>query len=200
MSPLTLDDVVKNLIEKWPNVVERAGYRVERARALVEQGAVIPTPQPLVFVVRSQSNARGKYTVDWEEKYCTCPDAGGGNICKHRLAAWMFHELRRAACLEEERQEQEDRERFRQWKEEHPQATNIDFKAFVKYPFLGTVRYLPPFVDAIELPVLATPAYMHAVIRAKMVDVIALKGKPFHEDFYQSRTNTVFASHFTPAV
>jgi hypothetical protein len=86
-------EVTQQFVRTFPQAARKAGYRVERARELVVRGFVSATSDPQVFSVRSESNPLGSYRVDLGEKTCTCPDAGKGNACKHRIAAWMHQQM-----------------------------------------------------------------------------------------------------------
>lgn len=42
--------------------------------------------------VRSQTALNAWYHVDTKHHSCTCQDAQQGNLCKHRLAVWLYVE------------------------------------------------------------------------------------------------------------
>ena len=43
---------------------------------------------PGVFDVRASS--KGWYRVDTHARTCTCQDSTRGNVCKHRIAVWIY--------------------------------------------------------------------------------------------------------------
>lgn len=55
-----------------------------------EDGVTIRHPHEGIMMVRSSSD-RGVYIV--RPGVCTCPDHANGNVCKHRIAAWIYREL-----------------------------------------------------------------------------------------------------------
>ncbi|MDM7324093.1 MAG: SWIM zinc finger family protein [Thermus sp.] len=72
--------------------------RLEKAKALVQEGKVHPVPGlPEVYVVESQAG-RGFYLVDMERETCTCPAYTQGKTrpCKHMVAVvlkvWLAEE------------------------------------------------------------------------------------------------------------
>jgi hypothetical protein len=82
--------------------------RVERALAICERGGFnigcprwdengMPVQQsdrdlPDLVIVRS-SGGRGWYFVRPRAKTCSCRDSQQHNICKHRIAVWIWYEL-----------------------------------------------------------------------------------------------------------
>lgn len=67
------------------------GNRANRAATISSTAEMVETTDdPDVYLVHSESNSLGMYTVNVREKTCTCPDHGRqaehGIICKHRLA------------------------------------------------------------------------------------------------------------------
>lgn len=68
-----------------------SGNRLNRAAAISSTAEMVETTNdPDIYLVHSESNDLGIYTVNVREKTCTCPDHGKqavhGIICKHRLA------------------------------------------------------------------------------------------------------------------
>lgn len=75
----------------YPIILKNAGSsRLWQARNMAQYGHVHPTDQPGIFFVDSAHSTGQQYAVDTQAKSCTCPDAAKGNICKHRIAAWIF--------------------------------------------------------------------------------------------------------------
>lgn len=74
----------------YPRAAAASNGRAERAARLSEIAHLVETTDaPGIFIVRSESNPLGTYTVNTLTKSCTCPDHGKfgptGAICKHRL-------------------------------------------------------------------------------------------------------------------
>ena len=79
--------------QKYPAAAAKCNGRIERAVEIVQRpGACLRAEgfPEYVFFVKSEHNARGVYLVDLKARTCTCPDAGNGQLCKHRLAVG-FH-------------------------------------------------------------------------------------------------------------
>jgi hypothetical protein len=79
-------------VEKYPQWAARCNGRLARAiRIATKAGATLAGDVPGIFLVQSDHNPRGWYTVDMNAKTCTCPDDGQNKdgpkiICKHRLS------------------------------------------------------------------------------------------------------------------
>jgi len=74
--------------------------RIQRGRAILEAHLADPRtgiirarigPDGTRFTIRSQSNARGAYTVD--AAGCTCPDWPQSQRCKHYIAVSVLRAL-----------------------------------------------------------------------------------------------------------
>jgi hypothetical protein len=75
----------------FPQVVAASGeLRLASAVNLAAAGKVRSSGAAGVYIVQSESNPAGLYTVDTNSHSCTCPDhghhSGAGVVCKHRLA------------------------------------------------------------------------------------------------------------------
>jgi hypothetical protein len=68
--------------------------RLERALALLRQGAVQPACTPGSYWVRSQQGGdQYLVTVTGAALACTCPDAAAGALCQHALAVVLHRRL-----------------------------------------------------------------------------------------------------------
>ena len=68
--------------------------RLERAFALLRQGAVQPACTRGSYWVRSQRTGdQYLVTVTGQALACTCPDAAAGSLCKHALAVVLHRRL-----------------------------------------------------------------------------------------------------------
>lgn len=91
LDPITAAQCVEHLRTQYPRVAAASNGRAKRAAAIVSTAQMVETTdQPHIFLVHSESNPLGVYTVDTIAKTCTCPDHGTysatGAVCKHRLA------------------------------------------------------------------------------------------------------------------
>lgn len=100
----TLQDLATEAITRY----HADPARVERALIICERGGFnigcprwdengMPVKQsdkdlPDLVIVRS-SSGRGWYFVRPGDRSCTCRDHAQHNVCKHRLAVWMWYEL-----------------------------------------------------------------------------------------------------------
>lgn len=196
----TLDTAVEEFKATWPSTAARTGEnRIQKARHIAEtRGAIEHTPDPDVFMVRSDSNPRGKYRVDVKEKSCTCPDAGRGNVCKHRLAVWMYIQIREKSLQEAQEIVTDQFDEFRAWKAAHPDSANIDFVDYRTHPHHGTVEYLHPLQGEITVEVLATNEYSGGKRRGQIIHVIALRGNPFCDRTFNSFRRETCPARFQP--
>lgn len=196
----TLETAIEEFKSTWPATAARTGEnRIRKARLIAEaQGAIIPTPDQNIYMVRSDSNLLGQYRVDVKEKSCTCPDAGKGNVCKHRLAVWMYIQIREKSQQEAKAGVKRQIEEFRAWKAAHPDSANIDFVDFRTHPHHGTVKYLHPLQGEITVEVLATDAYSGGTRRGQVIHVIALRGNPFSERTFSTYRRETYPARFQP--
>jgi hypothetical protein len=177
MNTTTHERVVIELPEAFrsafPGSAQKAGEnRLQRAAQLALSGAVQSTPDPQIYYVKSQSNARGRYRIDTSARTCTCPDAGRGRTCKHRIAVWMSQQL--------------------------PPAEEPAGEPY-KHPYRpGVLRYCHPNTGNRLVKVLASDPFPHRYNQIPMVNVEALSHRPFADGLLQSATYTTFADRFTP--
>lgn len=91
-------DMLKNLAQEAATVYNLEPGRVMKAAELARQVSAIQQarrderneqikPSLKVLIVRGRA---GWYVV--RTGSCTCPDSRRGNVCKHRIAAWMYRE------------------------------------------------------------------------------------------------------------
>jgi hypothetical protein len=73
----------------------RLNGRQERALKLALDGHVTHR-YARTFSVRSE-DGKHAYLVNLERGYCTCPDFDKGNVCKHRLAAYLVEQATKAS-------------------------------------------------------------------------------------------------------
>lgn len=88
----TPEELAAEALKRWPSLDPA---RVEKAVQIASKHGMIYNAQckPGEFDVRN-SKGNGWYHVDTHAKTCTCPDSRQGHTCKHRLAVWMFVEMR----------------------------------------------------------------------------------------------------------
>ena len=99
---LTAEEVqarAQRIVSDFPSLLEKPNFKGRLARAITiatraatkatTAGTIIEV-YPGTFQVVSDSNPNGRYLVDTINKTCTCPDAGKGHICKHRLAVALY--------------------------------------------------------------------------------------------------------------
>ena len=77
----------------------RLNGRQERALKLAVEGKVTHKTER-IFSVRSE-NSSHVYLVDLAKGYCNCPDSDVGNVCKHRLAAYLIEQAMKAGQVNE---------------------------------------------------------------------------------------------------
>jgi len=73
----------------------RLNGRQERALQLALDGHVSHR-YGRTFSVRSE-DGKHAYLVNLEKGYCTCPDFDKGNVCKHRIAAYLVEQAAKAS-------------------------------------------------------------------------------------------------------
>ena len=96
---MTYQELAEEVIQKWsaePKRVERA-LKIVNTRGMVmmaqkdEHDHAIE-PSEALIIVRASSQ-RGWYFVRRMDHSCTCMDHRKGNLCKHRIAAYLYIEL-----------------------------------------------------------------------------------------------------------
>jgi len=80
---------------QFPSIAQASGNRLAAAvRIMTRPGACQPGEYPGIFLVQSEHNKLGYYTVNLVRKTCGCPDHPGvtakGGMCKHRIAIGCF--------------------------------------------------------------------------------------------------------------
>ena len=73
----------------------RLNGRQEKALELALNGHVAHKAGR-VYSVQSQ-DGKHHYLVNLESKFCNCPDSRKGNLCKHRMAAYLIEQANRAS-------------------------------------------------------------------------------------------------------
>jgi len=68
--------------------------RQDRALKLALNGHVVHK-SGRIFSVRSE-DGQHSYLVDLDKRFCTCPDSRKGQVCKHRLAAYLIEQSTQA--------------------------------------------------------------------------------------------------------
>jgi hypothetical protein len=77
-------------------VINQLGDRIDKAIDIVNTNFMIfPTEDENIFKVRSSTFRKPDslaviYSVHTDQKSCSCEDSRKGNICKHRIAVWLF--------------------------------------------------------------------------------------------------------------
>jgi hypothetical protein len=194
--------VIDQLVEDHPVSCANVGYRLHRAGVLVQQGHVRQTNDDDVFIVISQTHEATSYRVNTADRTCTCPDAAKGNVCKHRIAAFIFRQLyiEPTERFREEHKQviKSQRQAYEAFLQEH-EAPNITFTNFTGYPNLGTVAYMHPSIGINNVEVIATKPFFYPAFRMEVVQVIALRDLPFIDGDYPHYHATLPAYLFTPA-
>jgi len=88
----TIALAIQALGKLHPQVIENANGRIERAIDILSNRDIAEVT-PTVFLVQAQTDESISYRVDIAEKSCTCPDSARGNICKHRVAVWLYRKI-----------------------------------------------------------------------------------------------------------
>jgi hypothetical protein len=71
---------------KVVDLTEYKAFQVAKAEELIEQGGIVPTSRPALFLAVS-SDGTARYMVDATEHSCSCPAGDKGRHCYHLLAA-----------------------------------------------------------------------------------------------------------------
>jgi hypothetical protein len=96
----TIPEIAKETLAKYPQVdpermkraVELADARNLHIAGYDENGEAIPRPSYDAMIIKG---SKGWYIIRPKAHKCTCPDCKKGNICKHRLAVYLYRELLR---------------------------------------------------------------------------------------------------------
>lgn len=76
-------------VREAAKVVDLTAYKafqLAKAEELIEQGGVVPTSRPALYLAVS-SDGTARYMVDAAEGSCSCPAGDKGRRCYHLLAA-----------------------------------------------------------------------------------------------------------------
>ena len=89
--PAVLEQTARKVFESLPERLRgQLNGRQERALKLALEGHVTHKADR-VYSVRSE-DGKHAYLVNLEARTCTCPDYEKGNVCKHRLAAYLVEQ------------------------------------------------------------------------------------------------------------
>ena len=86
MNQITYQDLADEIAFTWKVDPDR----LKKALEIVAQRTAIYFKYcpPGVFDVRATKT--GWYRVDTRARTCTCQDSTRGNVCKHRIAVWIY--------------------------------------------------------------------------------------------------------------
>jgi len=91
MLPATIEQIARVVFESFSNRLrEKLNGRQQRALKLA-LGGHVTHKAGRIFSVQSE-NCSHSYLVNLECGTCTCPDYRNGNICKHRIAAYLIEQ------------------------------------------------------------------------------------------------------------
>jgi hypothetical protein len=94
--PVILEQTAKSIFASFSQKMKASlNGRQDRALKLALSGHVIHR-YARTFSVRSE-DGKHAYLVNLEKGYCTCPDFDNGNVCKHRLAAYLVEQAAKAS-------------------------------------------------------------------------------------------------------
>lgn len=71
---------------KVVDLTEYKAFQLAKAEELIEQGGIVPTARPALYLAVS-SDGTSRYMVDATEHSCSCPAGDKGRHCYHQLAA-----------------------------------------------------------------------------------------------------------------
>jgi len=93
--PAVLEQTARNVFESFSERMKASlNGRQERALKLALEGHVTHK-SARIFSVRSE-NGEHSYLVNLEKSFCNCPDSQKGQVCKHRLAAYLVEQSMQA--------------------------------------------------------------------------------------------------------
>jgi hypothetical protein len=102
--PAVIEQTALSLFESFSEKMKRTlNGREDRALKLALEGHVTHKAAR-VFSVLSE-NGQHAYLVDLDRSFCTCPDSRKGQVCKHRLAAYLVEQSQQASQSQETPQE-----------------------------------------------------------------------------------------------
>jgi hypothetical protein len=94
--PVIIEQTAKSVFSRFSEKMKASlNGRQDRALKLALEGHVTYR-YARTFSVRSEDNKHA-YLVNLEKGYCTCPDFDKGNVCKHRLAAYLVEQAAKAS-------------------------------------------------------------------------------------------------------
>jgi hypothetical protein len=94
--PVIIEQTARSVFASFSDKMRaRLNGRQERALKLALDGHVTHR-YARTFSVRSEDGQHA-YLVNLERGYCTCPDFDKGNVCKHRLAAYLVEQAAKAS-------------------------------------------------------------------------------------------------------
>jgi hypothetical protein len=93
--PAVIEQTALSLFESFSEKMKRTlNGREDRALKMALEGHVTHKAAR-VFSVLSE-NGQHAYLVDLDRSFCTCPDSRKGQVCKHRLAAYLVEQSQQA--------------------------------------------------------------------------------------------------------
>jgi hypothetical protein len=94
--PVIIEQTARSVFASFSDKMKaRLNGRQERALKLALDGHVTHR-YARTFSVRSE-DGKHAYQVNLERGYCTCPDFDKGNVCKHRIAAYLVEQAAKAS-------------------------------------------------------------------------------------------------------
>ena len=104
--PAVIEHTAHRIFDSFTDAFKaRLNGRKERALHLALEGHVTHKTER-IFSVRSE-NGDHTYLVDLARRLCTCPDNQSGNVCKHRLAAYLIEQAMQAVMATQEANQDE---------------------------------------------------------------------------------------------
>ena len=98
--PAVIEQTALSLFESFSEKMKRTlNGREDRALKMALEGHVTHKAAR-VFSVLSE-NGQHAYLVDLDRSFCTCPDSRKGQVCKHRLAAYLVEQSQQASQSQE---------------------------------------------------------------------------------------------------
>ena len=89
--PVVIEQTARQVFESFSDRLKATlNGRQERALKLALNGYVTHK-SGRIFSVRSE-DGQHSYLVDLDKRFCTCPDSQKGQVCKHRLAAYLIEQ------------------------------------------------------------------------------------------------------------
>ena len=93
--PAVIEQTARKVFESFSDRMKAAlNGREDRALKLALEGHVTHK-SARIFSVRSE-NGEHSYLVNLDKSFCNCPDSQKGQVCKHRLAAYLVEQSMQA--------------------------------------------------------------------------------------------------------